>query len=128
MSLLFESETYKITGAAINVHKALGKGFLESVYQEAMERELTKLNVPFIRQKKLEVSFNGELLNKFFVADFVCYNNIILEIKSASFLHPDNTDQVINYLKATGLSISLLINFGESSLKWKRFINTPAHP
>lgn len=125
MSLLFEQETYKIIGACINVHKTLGKGFLESVYQEALEKEMSKLDIPFSRQKKLQIKFNGEPLSKFFVADFVCYNHIILEIKSATFLHEDNTKQVINYLKATGLSVGLLINFGESSLRWKRFINTP---
>lgn len=125
MSLKLESETYKIIGACINVHKALGRGFLESVYQEALEKEMRTLNIPFIRQKKLQISFNGELLSKFFVADFVCYDVIILEIKAATFLHHSNSDQVINYLKATELEVGLLINFGESSLKWKRFINTP---
>jgi GxxExxY protein len=64
-------------------------------------------------------------LDKFFVADFVCYDTIILEIKAASFIHPDNSKQVINYLKATNLQVGLLINFGQPSLKWKRFINTP---
>lgn len=125
MALQFESETYRIIGAAINVHKALGKGFLESVYQEALEIEMGKFNIPFTRHKKLRILFNGIPLEKYFVADFVCNDVIILEIKAASFLHHNNSDQVINYLKATGLPIGLLVNFGESSLKWKRFINTP---
>ena len=125
MALQFESETYKIIGAEINVHKALGKGFLESVYQEALEKEMGKLNIPFVRHKKLRILFDGKPLEKSFVADFVCYDVIVLEIKAASFLHPNNSDQVINYLKATGLPIGLLVNFGESSLKWKRYINTP---
>ena len=114
MALLFEQETYKIIGACINVHKALGNGFLESVYQEALEKEM----------KKLHILFDGVPLDKFFVADFVCYDAIILEIKAATFLHQSNSDQVINYLKVTGLEVGLLVNFGESSLKWKRFINT----
>ncbi|HEX7585619.1 MAG TPA: GxxExxY protein [Prolixibacteraceae bacterium] len=125
MALLFEQETYKIIGACINVHKALGNGFLESVYQEALEKEMKKLQISFIRHKKLHILFDGVPLDKFFVADFVCYDAIILEIKAATFLHQSNSDQVINYLKATELEVGLLINFGESSLKWKRFIHTP---
>jgi len=124
MALQFEQETYKIIGSCINVHKALGNGFLESVYQEALEKELKKLQIPFIRHKKLHILFNGTPLDKFFVADFACYDTIILEIKAANFLHQSNFDQVVNYLKATGLEVGLLVNFGESSLKWKRFINT----
>lgn len=126
MALLLEKETYNIIGACINVHKILGKGFLESVYQEALEKEFVKRNIPFNRQKKLQITFHGEPLSKYFISDFICYDSIILEIKASSFIHKDNQDQVINYLKATGFSVGLLINFGESSLKWKRFINTPS--
>lgn len=125
MSLLLESETYKVIGACINVHKSLGSGFLESVYQEALEIEFNKQNIPFSKQKRLNILFDGKPLDKFFVADFVCYESIILEIKASKFLHSNNSSQVLNYLKATGLPVGLLINFGESSLKWKRFINTP---
>ena len=124
MALQFEHETFKVIGACMNVHKALGNGFLESVYQEALEKELKKLQIPFVLHKKLQILFDGTPLDKFFVADFVCYNIIILEIKAASFLSQRDSDQVINYLKATGLEVGLLVNFGESSLKWKRFINT----
>lgn len=125
MSLLLESETYKVIGACINVHKSLGSGFLESVYQEALEIEFNKQNIPFSKQKRLNILFDGKPLDKFFVADFGCYESIILEIKASKFLHSNNSSQVLNYLKATGLPVGLLINFGESSLKWKRFINTP---
>ncbi|HZL12194.1 MAG TPA: GxxExxY protein [Prolixibacteraceae bacterium] len=125
MALQFEQETYKIIGACLNVHKALGNGFLESVYQEALEKGMRKLQIPFIRHKKLHILFDGKPLDKFFVADFTCYDSIILEIKAASFLHQSNSDQVINYLKATGYTVGLLVNFGESSMKWKRFIHTP---
>jgi GxxExxY protein len=125
MSLQHESETYKVIGACINVHKSLGNGFLESVYQEALEIEFNKQKIPFSKQRRLNILFDGKPLDKFFVADFVCYESIILEIKASRFLHSDNSSQVLNYLKATGLPVGLLINFGESSLKWKRFINTP---
>ena len=124
MALLFENETHKIIGACMQVHQKLGNGFLESVYQEALEKEFQNQHIPFARNQRLHILFDGKPLNKFFVADFVCYNSIILEIKASGFLHPDNSKQVINYLKATGFQVGLLINFGEPSLKWKRFINT----
>jgi GxxExxY protein len=125
MALLFETETHKIIGACMQVHRKLGSGFLESVYQEAVEKEFESQNIPYSRQKRLHIIFDGKPLDKFFVADFVCYDSIIIEIKAASFIHQDNSKQVLNYLKATGLAVGLLVNFGESSLKWKRFIHTP---
>ncbi len=108
------------------VHKSLGAGFLESVYQEALEKELLKTGIPFERQKKLTVYYDGIKLKKYFIADFVCYDKIILEIKSVSFLAQNLKQQVINYLKTTNHEVGLLINFGEKSLTWKRFINTPS--
>lgn len=108
----------------MNVHKTLGAGFLESVYQEALEKEFINLGVPYIHNQKLHVFYNGEKLQKYFMADFVCFNSIIVELKSSTFLHPDNYGQTINYLKATGFQVGLLINFGQASLKWKRFIHT----
>lgn len=125
MALLYETETYKIIGACMNVHKALGPGFLESVYQEALEKELKRLQIPYLRHKRLQILFNGEFLNKFFVADLVCYDVLIVELKAASFLTKIDTDQTISYLKSTNLCVGLLVNFGEPSLKWKRFIRTP---
>jgi len=126
MALLFEKETHQVIGACMQVHQKLGCGFLESVYQEALEKEFHNQHIPYIRHQRLHIMFDGNPLDKFFVADFVCYNSIILEIKSASFIHPDNYKQVINYLKATSFQVGLLINFGQPSLKWKRFINTPS--
>ncbi len=122
--LLFEEETFKVIGACMTVHKNLGSGFLESVYEEALKRELEKEEIPFQTQKKLKVFYDGSELSKYFIADFVCYEKIILEIKSVSFLNKNLESQVINYLKATNKEVGLLINFGEKSLKWKRFINT----
>lgn len=123
--LLFEEETYKVIGACMTVHKNLGSGFLESVYQEALSKELGKAEVPYVAFKKLSVFYDGSALDKYFIADFVCYEKIIIEIKSVSFLNKSLESQVINYLKATNKEVGLLINFGEKSLKWKRFINTP---
>lgn len=108
----------------MNVHKGLSAGFLESVYQEALDKEFKTLVVPFERQKKIIVYYNDKPLKKYFVADFVCFENIIIEIKAASFLHNNTEAQTINYLKSTNFPVGLLINFGEKSLNWKRFINT----
>jgi GxxExxY protein len=126
MALLFENDTHQIIGACMKVHQKLGSGFLESVYQEALEKEFQNQQIPFIRHQKLHILFDDKPLQKFFIADFVCFNSIILEIKAAVFIHPDNSKQVVNYLKATNFHVGLLINFGQSSLKWKRFINTPS--
>ncbi len=122
--LLFEDETYKVIGACISVHKGLGVGFLESVYHEALEKEFEIQKVNFDSKKKLQVYYNDAPLKKYFVADFICFDKIVVEIKAASFLHKDTEAQTINYLKSTGYQIGLLINFGQPSLTWKRFINT----
>lgn len=106
------------------VHKSLGAGFLESVYHEALEKEFKTQKVNFESKRKLEVFYNGIPLKKYFIADFICFDKIVIEIKAASFLHKDTESQTINYLKSTNYPVGLLINFGQSSLTWKRFINT----
>jgi GxxExxY protein len=108
----------------MKVHKGLGHGFLESVYQEVLSKEFNKFSIPFEEQKKLNLYYEGEKLEKYFKADFLCYNKIIIELKSVAFLNKSLESQVINYLKATNKEVGLLINFGEKSLKWKRFVNT----
>jgi GxxExxY protein len=122
--LLFEEETYKIIGACMLVHKNLGAGFLESVYHEALETEFKIQQLDFDSKRKLQVYYNDIPLKKYFIADFICFDKIVLEIKAASFLHKDAEAQTINYLKSTNFPVGLLINFGQSSLTWKRFINT----
>lgn len=122
--LIYEQETFNIIGVAMTVHRNLGSGFLESVYQEALELEFAKQKIPFETKKKLTVYYQGEPLKKYFIADFICYKNIILEIKATSFLHNSNEAQTINYLKSINAPLGLLINFGQASLIWKRFVNT----
>ena len=122
--LLFEEETFKIIGICMKVHRTLGAGFLESVYQEALEKEFHLQKIHFQKQLKLNLMYDGHPMKKFFIADFVCDDKILLEIKAASLLVKDAEAQVINYLKSTGLPVGLLINFGQKSLVWKRFINT----
>ncbi len=92
------------------------------MYQEALAIEMTEMNIPFVKEKNLEIYYKKKQLEKFYVADFICYNLIILELKALSNLTPQHEAQVINYLKATGIKLGLLINFGEPSLKYKRLL------
>jgi GxxExxY protein len=120
MNLIYEQETYKIIGAAMEVHSTLGSGFLEAVYQEALGIEFEKRSIPFKKEKRLEISYKNQILSKYYEADFICYSKIIVETKAIKELSGIDEAQVINYLKATGLKIGLLINFGSESLEHKR--------
>lgn len=124
--LVFEEETYKIIGSCIMVHKKLGNGFIEGVYQEALMKELTKAEIPFEQDKKLPIFYEGNELSHYYTANFLCYDKIIVEIKVIGFLDENIKRQSLNYLRSTNLEVGLLINFGENSLTWKRFINTPS--
>ncbi|NQU35135.1 MAG: GxxExxY protein, partial [Bacteroidetes bacterium] len=88
------------------------------------EKEFVKRNIPFFKQHKLNLMYDGKPMDKYFKVDFMCYESIIVEIKAVRFLVEDFKKQTINYLNASALQVGLLVNFGESSLKWKRFINT----
>jgi GxxExxY protein len=114
--LLFEEETYKIIGTCMMVHKSLGAGFLESVYHEALEKEFVIQQVNFDSKRKLQVYYNEVALKKYFIADFICFDKIVVEIKATTFLHKDTEAQTINYLKSTNYPVGLLINFGQPSL------------
>ena len=121
--LIFAEEVYAIAGAAIEVQKKLGPGFLEAVYQEALEIEFGLRGIPFASQKNLTVRYKGVVLRKEYCADFVCYGKIIVELKALSKLSGTDEAQLINYLRATGLEVGVLINFGSSPrLDWKRFV------
>lgn len=121
--LLYKEEVYAIIGAAIEVHRHLGSGFLEAIYQEALEIELESHSIPFKPQKELQVFYKGQLLKKEYIADFVCYDKIIVEIKALNQLSGLEESQLINYLKVSGLRLGLLINFGSvGKLEWKRLI------
>lgn len=118
----FKQECYRIIGCAMEVHKTLGPGFLEPVYQEALSWELSASGIPFQKEKVLDIWYKGTKLNKKYVADFICYDEVILETKAMEGLTPDHIAQVLNYLKATNKKIGLLINFGAKSLQYKRII------
>ncbi|MDR0691514.1 MAG: GxxExxY protein [Prevotellaceae bacterium] len=122
--LLYKDESYAIIGACMKVHATLGSGFLEAVYQEALSKEFRKKAIPFKEQEKLKISYEGEILNKFYKADFVCYDKIIVEIKSTAILLPIHCNQLLNYLSATGFALGLIMNFGTISLTYKRIINS----
>ncbi|MCF7794437.1 MAG: GxxExxY protein [Candidatus Cloacimonetes bacterium] len=123
--LLYKEEVYEIVGAAIEVHKELGNGYLESVYKEAMEIVSQKRKIPFETQKKIPIHFKGTKLDKEFVADYVGYDKIIVEFKCIPKLTKVEVAQIINYLKATGMKVGVLINFrSRGKLEWKRYILT----
>ena len=121
--ILFKEESYKIIGACIEVHKKLGSGFLESVYAEALESEFKKANIPFEKEKKLPVFYDNQLLKKYFKADFVCFNSIIIELKATKYLIDGDSQQILNNIKATKFKLGLLINFGTPTLTSKRILN-----
>ena len=118
--LLFKEESYKIIGAAMEVHRLLGCGFVEPVYQEALEKEFVLRGIPYEREKELCVSYKGSQLSKTFKADFVCYGKIILELKAVKEFADEHYAQIYNYLRASGLDLGLLINFGSASIEFER--------
>jgi GxxExxY protein len=119
--LLLKDEVFAIIGAAIEVHRELGPGFLEAVYQEALEIELQDRAIPFEPQKPLPVFYKKRRLKKEYVADVIGYEQVIVELKALDRLTHKEESQILNYLKATGLRVGLLINFGsEGRLEWQR--------
>jgi GxxExxY protein len=126
-NLLFKDEVYAIVGAAMTVYNTLGHGFLEAVYQEALAIELTQRHIPFQSQRAIPVYYGDHLLKTSYIADFWVYDAIIVEIKALDRLTSREEAQLLNYLKASGASLGLLINFGHpNKLEWKRLANTRA--
>lgn len=119
-----DPRTYELIGAAMEVHRELGCGFLEAVYQEAYAIELTKRGIPFRREVDLPVFYKEQKLNTFYRSDFICYESIIAEIKALSKLGKVEEAQIVNYLKTTGFTIGLMLNFGAASLEYRRFALT----
>ena len=121
--LFLKEEVFAVVGAAMDVHTHLGPGFLEPVYQEAFEWELSNRGIPHFAQQILHIKYKDRLLNKTYIADFVCFNQIIVEIKALLKLSEHEQAQVLNYLKATGYKVGLLINFGsKGKLEWQRLV------
>ena len=120
--VLYPKESYKIIGAIYEVHKHLGPGLLEKVYQEALEQEFLLQGIPFEREKEFEVVYKGKALQQKYVADFVCYDKIIVELKAVEELIPFHTSQVLNYLNITGLKLGLLVNFNARKVVPRRIV------
>lgn len=123
MSLLYKQECYEIIGACMEVHSNLGNGFLEAVYQEALSIEFNNVDIPFLREQKLDIYYKGKLLNKYYIADFICFDKIIIETKASTGFNSVHDAQLLNYLKATNKKLGVLVNFGQKSLQYKRIIN-----
>ena len=110
--ILFKNECYQIQGAIFEVYREMGCGFLEAIYQECLEQELSKRNIPFKAQQKLKLNYKGKPLQQIYKPDLICYDQIIVEIKAVKEIGPEHKAQVINYLKASGIKLGLLVNFG----------------
>lgn len=117
-----DQRTYKIIGCAMEVHKELGCGFLEAVYQEALGKEFELQGIRNFAQPVIEIYYKGSPLDKRYQPDYVCYEEVVVEIKAISGLSGLEEAQVINYLKATGFKVGVLINFGAGSLEYKRLV------
>jgi GxxExxY protein len=110
--ILYKEEVYAVQGAVFEVYREMGCGFLEAVYQECMEKELRSRGVPFEAQRELELVYKGERLSQIYKPDFICHGKIIVELKAVKETTDEHRAQVFNYLKATGLRLGVLVNFG----------------
>jgi len=112
--MLYAAEVFQIQGAIFEVNRLMGAGFLEAVYQECLALEFNARRIPFAMQKPLALTYKGQLLRQSYVADFVCFDTIIVELKAVRELGPEHRAQVLNYLNATGFKLGLLVNFGSA--------------
>ncbi|HUY38280.1 MAG TPA: GxxExxY protein [Candidatus Binataceae bacterium] len=117
-----DERTYAIVGAAMEVHRELGNGFLEPIYQQALALELEARAIPFRREVEIVVRYKGQELDSTYRADFICFDEVVVELKALARFGGTEQSQVINYLKATGFKVGLLLNFGTPSLEYRRFV------
>ena len=123
--LLFRDECYQLVGACLAVHKDKGNGFVEPVYQDALEIELELAGIPFDSQRNYPISYRGRVLKHTYTPDLLCFEKIIVELKAAKALTDEHRAQVLNYLKVTGLQLGLLVNFGSHPrLEWERIVRS----
>ncbi len=121
-NLIYKQESYDIIGVCMEVHNELGKGFSEIVYGDALEIELRNAKINYQREVKFNITYKGNLLPHYYVADFIIDNKIVLEIKAIEYLTKSHVKQTLNYLAASKIKLGLLINFGEDSLTYKRIL------
>jgi len=125
-NILFKDESYRIIGACFEVYKEKGNGFLEAVYQECLALEFFDQEVPFVEQPRLGLEYKGRKLKQIYEPDFLCFGEIIVEIKAVKQLADEHRAQAINYLKSTGKQLALLVNFGHfPKIEHERFVNQP---
>lgn len=122
--LMLKDEVFAIVGTAMEVSNELGSGFLEAVYQEAMAIEFGERRIPFVAQPPVGIVYKGRKLAKEYIPDFICFDQIIVEIKAMKQLTSVEEAQLLNYLKATGKPVGVLLNFGIPKLEWKRMVLT----
>lgn len=121
-SFILQEESYNVIGACMEVHRVLGHGFSEAVYKEALEIEFRLRGIPFEREKRFEILYKDQRIARYFIADFVVYGQIILEVKCISNFEKEHSAQVLNYLKCSKSPVGLLVNFSRNSLEQKRLI------
>ena len=120
--IIYKEESYKIIGMCLEVHKGLGMGFKEVVYKDALELEFKRADILFKKEQQFKIIYKGVALAHKYYADFIIYGAIILEVKAASFIVNSFVAQTINYLKASGMKLGIIVNFGEKSLTYKRVV------
>lgn len=120
--IILKDESYKIIGICIEVHRVLGMGFKEAVYKEALELEFTNQNIPYVREKLFRIEYKGKILKHRYPADFIVFDQLILEVKATTLIIESFVAQTINYLKASGLKLGIIANFGQKSFVHKRIV------
>ncbi len=120
--ILFKEESFQVIGVCMEIHRTLGMGLKEINYKDAMEMDFLAMNIPFVREKRFNVRYKEKLLRHPYVADFLVFDSIILEVKAASSIVESHIAQAISYLSVSGMRLALIVNFGERSLKWKRVV------
>jgi len=124
--IIFKEESYRIMGACFEVYKEKGNGFLEAVYQECLSMEFARQGISFVEKPRLQLDYKGQELRQTYEPDFICFDEIIVEIKALKSLADEHRAQIINYLKATGKQLGVLVNFGHHPrLEYERFVNQP---
>ncbi len=121
-NLIYKEEAYEIISCCFEVHTILGSGFLEAVYKDALEHEFNLRGIPYARERKFEVNYKGKVLERYYNADFIVFDKIVLEVKAQKNVIEDHFKQSINYLAVSKLKLGLLVNFGEDNLKFKRVV------
>jgi len=120
--LILKDESYKLVGVCMEVHRELGMGFKEGIYQDALEIEFQHQGIPYQREQMFRIEYKGKVLKHRYKADFIVFNQIVLEVKATTLIVDSFVAQTINYLKASGLKLGIIANFGERSLTFKRIV------